>query len=190
MALVESTMLPLGTPAPAFRLPEPATGKLVSLDDFATSRAVLVAFICNHCPYVQLIREELARFGRDYLPRGLAVIAINANDASTHPADSPERMKDEVARFGYVFPYLHDASQDVARAYHAAYTPDFFLFDASRQLVYRGQFDDARPGNGIAPSGRDLRAAADAVLAGLPVSTRQKPGIGCNIKWKADGAPA
>lgn len=186
MALVESTMLPLGTPAPAFRLLEPASGKLVSLDDFATSRALLVAFICNHCPYVQLIREELARFGRDYLPRGLAVVAINANDASTHAADSPAKMKEEVARFGYVFPYLHDAGQEVARAYQAACTPDFFLFDASRQLVYRGQFDDARPGNGIAPSGQDLRAAADAVLAGLPVSSRQKPGIGCNIKWKAD----
>jgi hypothetical protein len=150
---------------------------------------VLVVFICNHCPYVQLIRGELARFGRDYLPRGLAMIAINANDATSDPADSPERMKEEVARFGYVFPYLHDASQDVARAYRAACTPDFFLFDASRQLVYRGQFDDARPGNGIEPSGHDLRAAADAVLAGLPVSTRQKSGIGCSIKWKPDGAP-
>lgn len=189
MALVESTMLPLGTPAPAFRLPEPATGRIVAIDDFAAARALLVAFICNHCPYVQLIREGLGRFGRDYLPRGLAMVAINANDAATHPADSPEKMKEEVERFGYVFPYLYDETQQVARAYRAACTPDFFLFDASRLLVYRGQFDDARPGNGVEPSGRDLRAAADAVLAGLPVSTQQRPGIGCNIKWKAGNAP-
>lgn len=189
MALVESTMLPLGTPAPAFRLPEPATDKWVALDDYATADAVLVAFICNHCPYVHLIREELARFARDYAPRGLAMIAINANDATSHPADAPERMKDEVARFGYVFAYLRDESQEVARAYCAACTPDFFLFDASRRLVYRGQFDDARPGNDIPPSGHDLRAAADAVLAGLPVSIQQKPAIGCNIKWKPGRAP-
>lgn len=186
MALVESSMLPLGTPAPAFRLYEPASGRSVALDDFATAQALLVVFICNHCPFVHLIREELARFARDYLPRGLAMVAINSNDAASHSADSPERMTEEVARFGYVFPYLHDAQQDVARALQAACTPDFFLFDAARRLVYRGQFDDARPGNDIAPSGQDLRAAADAVLAGLPVSTRQRPAMGCSIKWKAD----
>lgn len=189
MALVESAMLPLGTPAPAFRLPEPTSGRFVASEDFATADALLVAFICNHCPYVRLIREELARFARDYLPRGLAMVAINANDATTHPADSPQKMREEVERFGYVFPYLYDESQEVARAYRAACTPDFFLFDASRLLVYRGQFDDARPGNDIPPSGRDLRAAADAVLAGLPVSTQQRPGIGCNIKWKPGMAP-
>lgn len=189
MALVESTMLPLGTPAPAFRLSEPASGQRVALDDFATAPALLVVFICNHCPYVQLIREELARFARDYLPRGLAMVAINANDATTHPADSPQQMKEEVERFGYVFPYLYDETQQVARAYHAVCTPDFFLFDASRLLVYRGQFDDARPGNGVEPSGRDLRAAADAVLSGRPVSMQQRPSIGCNIKWRPGKAP-
>lgn len=188
MALTSSTMLPLGTAAPDFRLPDPARGGEVSLDDFLQAKGYLVAFICNHCPFVKLIREEFARFGREYSTQGLAVIAINANDATTHPDDGPEAMTAEVASAGYVFPYLHDDSQQTAKAYQAVCTPDFFLFDAQRRLVYRGQFDDARPGNGITVTGRDLRAAADAVLAGQPVDTEQKPGIGCNIKWKPGNA--
>lgn len=189
MALIESTMLPLGTPAPDFSLPEPASGKTVSRDDFAAAPALLVMFICNHCPYVRLIREELALFGREYADSGLAMVAINANDAESHPADAPARMMEEVARHGYVFPYLHDESQQVARAYGAVCTPDFFLFDGDRRLVYRGQFDSARPGNGVPVTGQDLRDAVEAVLAGRAVDVEQKPSIGCNIKWKAGNAP-
>jgi len=184
---VESRMLPLGTRAPAFHLPntnEAAGGPTVSLDDHADAPALLVMFICNHCPYVIHIRDELVQFAREYGDRGLAVVAINANDPVTYPADSPDRMREAAREHVFPFPYLFDESQDVARAYHAACTPDFFLFDGERRLVYRGQFDDSRPGNDLPVDGTDLRAATGAVLAGQPVPGEQKPSIGCNIKWK------
>lgn len=189
MAQTTSTMLALGTPAPAFSLIEPATGKAVSLGDFKEAPALLVIFMCNHCPFVKHIRQGLVQFVRDYQPKGLAIVAINANDAANYPQDSPKRMAEEVKTFGYSFPYLHDETQAVAKAYRAACTPDFFLFDRERRLVYRGQFDGSRPGNSIPVNGADLRAAADAVLAEQAVATDQKPSIGCNIKWKAGNEP-
>ena len=189
MAQTASTMLPLGTPTPAFSLPEPATGKIIALDDFQAAPALLLIFMCNHCPFVKHIRQGLIDFARDYQPRKLAVIAISANDSVNYPGDSPAQMAEEAKTFGYSFPYLHDETQATAKAYRAACTPDFFLFDSARHLVYRGQFDDSRPGNQIPVTGIDLRAAADAVLAGQPVGAEQKPSIGCNIKWKAGNAP-
>jgi len=188
MSLTPSTMLPLGTSAPDFRLPD-TNGKMVSPADFKDAKALLVLFICNHCPYVKLIRHGLAQLGRDYLPRGVAIVAISSNDVATHPGDSPAEMKREAAAIGYTFPYLYDETQAVAKAYRAACTPDVFLFDGARKLVYRGQFDDSRPGNGVPVTGRDLRAALEALLAGKPVSPAQKPGIGCNIKWKPGNEP-
>jgi peroxiredoxin len=188
MVAVNSTMLPLGTPAPDFRLPD-TDGKLVSRDDFRAAPGLLVMFICNHCPFVKHIRHGLAAFGRDYQPRGLAIVAINSNDADNYPDDSPQKMAQEKDQIGYVFPYLYDETQEVAKAYHAACTPDFYLFDRERRLVYRGQFDDSRPSNGRPVTGADLRAAADAVLAGKPVTGDQQPSIGCNIKWKPGAAP-
>jgi peroxiredoxin len=188
MALTPSTMLPLGTPAPDFRLPD-TSGQTVSLADFRDKAALLVIFMCNHCPYVIHLREGLARFAREYVPRGVGLVGINANDAKNYPADSPAKMKAEVKSAGYIFPYLYDESQMVARAYRAACTPDIFLFDARRKLVYRGQFDDSRPGNGLPVTGKDLRAALDAVLAGQPVSEKQKASMGCNIKWQAGNEP-
>jgi peroxiredoxin len=188
MALTPSTMLVLGTAAPAFELPD-ANGKLVSLADCRDAPALLVAFLCNHCPYVQHIRSGFANFASEYQARGLAIVAINANDADSHPEDSPAEMAKEVRRFGYTFPYLYDASQKVAKAYRAACTPDFFLFDRARRLVYRGHFDASRPNSKIPVTGADLRAAADAVLAGAAVSADQKPSIGCSIKWKPGNAP-
>jgi thiol-disulfide isomerase/thioredoxin len=190
MARTPSTMLALGTVAPSFALPEPGTGRTVSLDDFPGAKGYWISFICNHCPFVQAIRHEFARAGREYAAKGIAVIAINANDAATHPEDSPEAMKDEARRFGYTFPYLHDERQQVAQAYRAACTPDFFVFDADRKLVYRGQFDGARPGNDVPVTGADLRAALDALLAGRPVDATQKPSLGCNIKWREGNEPA
>ena len=181
-------MLPLGTIAPAFALPD-TDGKIISLADFNDAPALLVMFICNHCPYVLHVRTELARLGRDYQARGVAVAGICSNDMASHPQDGPAAMKKEVAAAGYTFPYLHDATQAVAKAYHAACTPDFFLFDRERRLVYRGQLDDSRPGNGLPVTGRDLRAALDTVLAGRPVSLTQKPSMGCNIKWKRGNEP-
>jgi len=186
MAAVSSTMLPLGTAAPDFSLPD-TDGRLVSLSDFADRRALLVMFICNHCPYVKHVAGELARIGRDYGDR-VGIVAINANDPARYPNDAPDRMREEKQRRGYPFPYLFDESQDVARAYHAACTPDFFLFDENRRLVYRGQLDDSRPGNLKPVTGKDLRAALDAVLEGRPVPERQVPSIGCGIKWRADPA--
>jgi peroxiredoxin len=183
MSLTPSSMLALGTPAPDFALPDTA-GRIVRRDDFAEATGLLVMFICNHCPYVKHVRRELARIGRDYPPRGLAVVAINSNDVSRYPDDHPDRMVEEARAAGYTFPYLFDDSQSVARAYHAACTPDFFLFDRERRLVYRGQLDDSRPGNGVPLTGRDVRAAMDELLAGRPVSTTQRPSMGCNIKWK------
>jgi peroxiredoxin len=189
MAATPSTMLPLGTPAPAFVLPD-TRGNQVSLEDFTDAKALLVMFICNHCPYVKHIRHELARLGHDYLARGVAIVAISANDVDNYPADSPSKMREEAEQADYRFPYLYDESQAVAKAYRAACTPDFFLFDSGQKLVYRGQLDDSRPGNDLPVTGRDLRAALDAVLAGQPVAEPQKPSIGCNIKWKPGNAPA
>jgi peroxiredoxin len=188
MAAVHSTMLPLGTPAPDFRLPDPS-GRLVTRDDLAAAPALVVMFICNHCPYVQHIRDGLAAFGRDYLRRGVAIVAINANDVAAYPEDRPEKMAEEARRAGYGFPYLYDASQAVAKAYRAACTPDFFLFDGARRLAYRGQFDDSRPGSHRAVTGADLRAAVDAVLTNALPTAEQRPSIGCNIKWKPGAAP-
>ncbi len=188
MALTPSTMLPLGTKAPRFALPD-TDGRTVSLDDFATAKGLVVMFICNHCPYVKHVRDELARFGRDMQASGVAVVAISSNDVSTHPADSPEKMAEEKKTAGYEFPYLYDADQSVAAAYKAACTPDFYLFDQTRALVYRGQFDDSRPGNGTPVTGTDLRHAVDALLNGRPARSPQKPSMGCNIKWKVGMEP-
>jgi thiol-disulfide isomerase/thioredoxin len=189
MAQTASTMLALGTPAPVFSLPEPATGRVVALADFQDAPALLVIFMCNHCPFVKHIREGLVRFARDYRTQGLAIVAINANDVVNYPSDSPAKMADEARAFGYPFPYLYDETQVAAKAYRAACTPDFFLFDAGRALVYRGQFDGSRPGNSIPVTGAELRAAVDAVLAGGSVRSDQQPSIGCNIKWKAGNEP-
>jgi peroxiredoxin len=188
MALTPSTMLPIGTTAPDFKLPD-TEGKTVSLADFKEAPALLVVFMCNHCPYVVHLRAGLAQLARDYVPRGLALVGISANDVKNYPADSPAKMKEEVKAAGYIFPYLYDETQAVAQAYRAACTPDFFLFDARHKLVYRGQFDDSRPGNNQPVTGRDLRAALDAVLAGQSVSPSQKASMGCNIKWKAGNEP-
>jgi peroxiredoxin len=181
-------MLALGTPAPDFLLPD-TTGTDVRLSDFSAAPALLVAFICNHCPYVKHVRSGLAQLAKDYQERGVAVVGINSNDADTHPDDSPAKMVEEVALAGYTFPYLYDESQEVATAYRAACTPDFFLFDKNRRLVYRGQMDSSRPGNDIPVTGVDLRTAIDAVLDGDPVFGEQRPSIGCNIKWKPGQAP-
>jgi len=189
MAQTASTMLPLGTLAPDFSLPEPATGKTLSLSDFQDAPALLVMVICNHCPFVKHIRQRLIQFARDYQAKGLAIVAINANDVVNHPEDSPAKMAEDAKTFGYPFPYLYDESQATAKAYHAACTPDFFLFDAERKLVYRGQFDGSRPGNNIPVTGNDLRAAAQAVLTGQPIAPEQQPSIGCNIKWQSGNAP-
>jgi peroxiredoxin len=186
--LTASTMLPIGTLAPDFRLPD-ATGRIVARNDFKSSPALLVAFICNHCPYVQHIRAGLAEFARQYQAKGLAIVGINSNDVDEYPEDGPEQMAAEAAAAGYTFPYLYDATQSVAKAYRAACTPDFFLFDANRRLVYRGQFDDSRPGNNAPVTGKDLRAACDAALAGRSIPATQKPSAGCNIKWRAGNEP-
>jgi len=190
MVKTASTMLPLGTPAPDFSLPEPATGNTVSLSDLAEHDALVVMVLSNHCPFVQHIADALAVFAEEYQGRGVGIVGINANDVSSYPADSPEKMREEVQRRGYTFPYLFDESQDVVKAYQAACTPDFFLFDADRRLVYRGQFDPSRPSSDIAVTGSDLRAACDAVLAGQDPSPNQIPSIGCNIKWKPGNAPS
>jgi peroxiredoxin len=182
-------MLALGTAAPPFTLPE-VDGGTVSIDDFAGAPALLVMFICNHCPFVKHVRAELAGMGRDYGARGAAVVAISSNDAEAYPADSPERMRAEKRDAGYTFPYLFDATQEVAHAYRAACTPDFFLFDGDRRLVYRGQLDDSRPGNDVPVTGRDLRSALDAVLEGRAPGANQKPSLGCNIKWRPGNEPA
>jgi peroxiredoxin len=181
-------MLPLGTKAPDFRLADPS-GKVVSLADFKSAPALLVIFMCNHCPYVKHIRGGLAQLARDYRPRGVAVVGINSNDVANYPVDSPAKMAAEAASAGYTFPYLYDETQAVAKAYRAACTPDLYIFDKDQRLVYRGQFDDSRPGNGVPVTGKDVRAALDAVLAGKAVSSTQKASIGCNIKWQPGNEP-
>jgi thiol-disulfide isomerase/thioredoxin len=182
MVQTSSEMLPLGTEAPSFSLPD-FDGTKHSLDERPYAAAYLVMFICNHCPFVRHVAEELARLGRDYGDAGVAIYAINSNDISSHPQDGPEYMKHEAEVRGYTFPYLFDEDQSVARAYRAACTPDFFLFDGDRKLVYRGQLDGSRPGNDTPVDGRDLRAALDAVLSGADVPEAQTPSVGCNIKW-------
>jgi len=184
MSLTESTMLALGTPAPDFHLPDVISGDTVGLADLSGTKALLVMFICRHCPYVKHVQTELAQIGKDYEGRSLRVVAISSNDAGTYPDDAPaslQRMADEL---GFNFPLLYDESQDVARAYSAACTPDFFLFDESRKLVYRGQLDDSRPGNGKPVTGQDLRGAIETLLSGGTVNPNQRPSVGCNIKWK------
>lgn len=188
MVRTPSTMLPLGTLAPEFSLPN-IDGQTVSLAEAVGPKGTVVMFICNHCPFVKHVADQLAALGRDYSSRGLGVVAISSNDVSMHPADSPEQMVHEAEDRGYAFPYLYDESQGVAQAYHAACTPDFFLFDSARQLVYRGQLDASRPGNDIPVTGADLRGAIDAVLAGEPVPLDQRPSLGCNIKWKPGNEP-
>ena len=188
MARTPSTMLPLGTLAPAFTLPDFA-GRVVSLGDFAKAPVLLVMFICNHCPFVKHVRSQLAALGRDYASSDVAIVAINPNDTQAYPADDAAHMAQEAREAGYTFPYLLDETQAVAKAYRAACTPDFFLFDAERRLVYRGQLDDSRPGNNIAVTGKDLRAAIDALLTRRAQAEEQRPSIGCNIKWKPGSEP-
>jgi len=185
MALTESTMLELGTVAPGFALTDVVSGRTVHRDDFRGKQGLLVLFICAHCPYVKHIEKSLGQLGADYAGKPLGIVAISSNDVTTHPADNPAGLRQQALNNGFAFPYLYDESQAVAHAYKAACTPDPYLFDADFKLVYRGQYDASRPGNGIPVSGKDLRAAIDAVLAGAPVTADQKPSIGCNIKWKA-----
>jgi peroxiredoxin len=188
MARTPSTMLELGTPAPDFALTDTA-GDIVRLSDFDGAPALLVMFICNHCPFVKHVRSELAAIGRYYAARGVGVVAISANDPEAYPDDSPERMAQEKEAAGYVFPYLFDGTQEVAAAYRSACTPDFYVFDGGRRLVYRGQLDDSRPGSDVPVTGRDLRAALDAVLAGRAPDPDQKPSLGCNTKWRPGNEP-
>jgi peroxiredoxin len=181
---MESVMLPLGTPAPPFSLRDVVSGNLYSLNSFAGKTALLVMFICRHCPYVVHIEQELARIGRDYKDTGLGIVGISSNDPLQYPDDAPPRLKQMAERLGFTFPFCFDETQDVAKAYRAACTPDFYLFNKQQQLVYRGQLDDSRPGSSKPVTGRDLRAAIDAVLAGKPVDSKQRASIGCSIKWK------
>jgi len=189
MALTPSTMLPLGTQAPAFSLPDVVTGETVTLESFSGKKALLVMFICRHCPYVKHVQEELARLGRDYADKDIGIVGISSNDAANFPDDSPESLKAFAQEEGFRFPVCYDESQEVAKVYTAACTPDIFVFNGDRQLVYRGQLDDSRPRNEIPVTGKDLRAAIDAVLNDQPVDADQKAGIGCNIKWKPGNEP-
>jgi peroxiredoxin len=187
--MVESTMLPLGTAAPAFELTDVVSGATITLDTFADAPALLVMFICRHCPFVKHVERELARLGQDYGPRGVGIVAISANSLQTHPQDGPEFLKAQAKEVGFTFPYCFDETQAIAKAYTAACTPDFFVFDQAKTLVYRGQLDDSRPGNGVPVTGKDLRAALDAVLSGQSLPANQKPSIGCNIKWTPGNEP-
>ena len=186
---VESFMLSLGTSAPPFTLRDVVTGEVYQLDSFAGSSALLVMFICRHCPYVVHVEQEIARIGRDYRDTGLGIIAISSNDAKSYPDDAPPRLKEMAERLALTFPFCCDETQEVAKAYRAVCTPDLFLFDRQRRLVYRGQLDESRPGSNRPVTGRDLRAAIDAVLSGKPVHPDQRPSIGCSIKWKPGNAP-
>jgi peroxiredoxin len=183
-------MLPLGTEAPDFALPDVTTGRAVRRSDFDRKKALLVMFICRHCPYVRHVRRGLAGLGRDYRDRDVGIVAISANDPAAYPEDAPESLAEEAREAGYAFPYLFDETQEVAKAYTAACTPDFFLFDADRRLAYRGQFDSSRPGNDVPVTGQDLRAAIDALLAERPVPQDQRPSVGCTIKWKPGNEPS
>jgi peroxiredoxin len=189
MVLTASTMLPLGTKAPEFSLPEVVSGNTVSLETFADKKALLIMFICRHCPYVKHIEDELSRLGKDYQAKDIGILAISANDADDYPEDAPHSLAEMARQLSFSFAFCYDETQKVAQAYTAACTPDFFLFDAERRLVYRGQLDDSRPGNNMPVTGQDLRSATDAVLANQAVSTEQKPSIGCNIKWKPHNSP-
>ncbi|MBK8986658.1 MAG: thioredoxin family protein [Chloroflexi bacterium] len=184
MAAVPSNMLALGTVAPDFVLPDAVSGATMALSALKSDVATVIMFICNHCPYVKHINKELARLGADYQPKGVAFVAISSNDVAAYPADAPDQMRIVAEEQGYSFPYLYDEDQSVAKAYQAACTPDFYIFDGELKLVYRGQLDDARPRNDVPVTGRDVRAALDAILAGEPVAVEQRPSIGCNIKWK------
>jgi peroxiredoxin len=190
MARTASTMLELGTQAPDFQLPDVVSGNPISLATFAGKQAFLAMFICRHCPFVKHVQDELAKLGKDYADRNIGIVAISANDAVNYPDDGPDGLKTMAKELGFTFPLCYDESQETAKAYTAACTPDFFLFDADRKLVYRGQLDDSRPGNDTPVTGQDLRTAIDAVLNNQPVSTEQKPSIGCNIKWKAGNEPS
>ena len=183
-------MLELGTQAPDFQLPDTVSGETISLGSFAGKKGLLVMFICNHCPYVKHVNEELVRLGNDYAGSDIGIVAISANDAAHYPDDAPDKLKAGAEELGYRFPYCHDETQQTAQAYTAACTPDFFLFDAGHDLVYRGQLDDSRPNSGIPVTGRDLRGAIDAVVAGTAINSDQKPSIGCNIKWKPGNEPS
>jgi peroxiredoxin len=187
MARTESTMFPLGRQAPDFVLPDTVTGKVMSLAELASEKATVIMFICNHCPFVKHVQAELVRLANDYLPKGVSFIAISSNDASAYPDDSPERMKQVAEEWKYPFPYLYDETQEVARAYQAACTPDFYVFDGNLACAYRGQLDDSRPGNDIPVTGASIRAALDQLLNGEAVTVTQKPSLGCNIKWKQPG---
>ena len=189
MVRTPSTMLPLGTVAPDFELLN-VDGRMVDYAAAAGPRGTVVMFICNHCPFVKHVADELARLGREFMPRGIGMVAISSNDVASHPADSPEQMVHEAEDRGYPFPYLYDETQEVAKAYHAACTPDFYVFDAGRKLVYRGQLDPSRPGGDVPVTAGDLRAALDALLAGQPPLATQVPSLGCNIKWKPGNHPA
>ncbi len=188
MARTPSTMLELGTPAPTFSLPEPVTGNTISLSDFV-GKPLVIVFICNHCPFVKLIAAQLAMIGDEFQKKGVGFVAINSNDVANYPDDSPEKMVEFVSEYGIRFPYLYDESQDIAKAYRAACTPDFYLFDADHKLAYRGQFDAARPGNDQPVTGADLTDAIKALLANLPIPEEQTPSLGCNIKWKPGNEP-
>jgi peroxiredoxin len=190
MARTASTMLELSTPAPAFQLSDVTTGDVISLATFADQPALLVMFICRHCPYVKHLESELAHIGQDYHRKGAGIIAISANDAEKYPDDAPDSLKEMAKELGFNFPLCFDQTQEVAKSYTAACTPDFFLFDSDRKLVYRGQFDDSRPGNDLPVTGKDLRAALDTVIAGKTPDPDQRPSIGCNIKWKPGNEPA
>lgn len=185
MAAIPSNMMPLGTVAPDFTLPDTVTGKKMTLQALKSDIATLIMFICNHCPYVKHIREELVHLAKDYQAKGVSIIAISSNDVVNYPDDSPEKMKETAIEWGFSFPYLYDETQEVAKAYQAACTPDFYVFDENLKCVYRGQLDDARPKNDKPVTGKDIRAALDAVIAGEPVNPEQIPSVGCNIKWKA-----
>lgn len=189
MAVEGTKDMPLGSAAPDFALPDTISGRTIRLADYAASPALLVTFICNHCPYVIHVRPSFVQFAREYQPRGLAIVAISANDPQTHPQDSPEQMTLEAKKSGFSFPYLFDQTQQTAKAYHAVCTPEFYLFDSDRRLVYRGRFDASRPNSQVPVTGAELRAAADALLARRPVPADQKPSVGCSIKWRPGNAP-
>lgn len=189
MVLTASTMLDLGTPAPNFQLPDVVSGQTISLDTFADAKVLLVMFICQHCPFVKHVQSELATIGHDYASASVGIVAISSNDIQSHPLDDPEHLLAMATSLGFNFPICFDETQDVAKQYTAACTPDFFVFDRDRKLVYRGQLDDSRPSNNLMVTGRDLRGALEATLAGESITTAQKPSIGCNIKWRPGNEP-